>query len=175
MTFEPLPYVVYDVSEPKPYLGTFISPRHDYGFKRIFDKQQLLSLLNSVLPVDETIHDLSFLLQEDVPETHEGKRLIYDILCETDQGERIIVKMQNQPHINLGEQMSVYDCRQLLSQLSTKDKKYTDVKSFLNGLRPIQFRHAKGLNDLNSNAGVALEKSHLSAFILKRHSTTLNP
>ena len=37
---------------------------------------------------------------ERLPETEQGRKVIFDIHCETDKGERIIIEMQNreQPH-----------------------------------------------------------------------------
>ena len=38
--------------------------------------------------------------KERLPETEQGRKVIFDIHCETDKGERIIIEMQNreQPH-----------------------------------------------------------------------------
>ena len=34
---------------------------------------------------------------ERLPETEQGRKVIFDIHCETDKGERIIIEMQNTP------------------------------------------------------------------------------
>ena len=44
--------------------------------------------------------DLRIMNNERLPETEQGRKVIFDIHCETDKGERIIIEMQNreQPH-----------------------------------------------------------------------------
>ena len=60
-------------------MAKYINPFTDVGFKRIFgqelSKPLLLDFLNSLF--------------------EEDRSLIYDIYCETDDGEKIIVEMQN--------------------------------------------------------------------------------
>lgn len=77
----------------------FVNPFTDIGFKRIFgqdlSKPLLMDFLNNLLLGERRITDLRFLDKEQ-PGVYDGDRsLIYDIYCETDTGEHIIVEMQN--------------------------------------------------------------------------------
>lgn len=85
-------------------MSKFINPFTDVGFKRIFgqeiSKPVLIAFLNSLLEGERIIVDLKFLDKEQVRLTNDDRSLIYDVYCETDSGEHIIVEMQNkyQPH-----------------------------------------------------------------------------
>ena len=86
------------------WMSKFINPFTDVGFKRIFgqeiSKPVLIAFLNSLLEGERIIVDLKFLDKEQVRLTNDDRSLIYDVYCETDSGEHIIVEMQNkyQPH-----------------------------------------------------------------------------
>ena len=86
-------------------MGKFINPFTDFGFKHIFgremDKDILIEFLNDLLEGEHTITELRIMNNERLPETEQGRKVIFDIHCETDKGERIIIEMQNreQPHL----------------------------------------------------------------------------
>ena len=76
-------------------MGVFIDPSTDYGFKRIFgDKELLMSFLNSLLEGERVITKLEYVNNERVPKQKDERKVIYDLYCETDTGEHIIVEMQ---------------------------------------------------------------------------------
>ena len=64
------------------------------------DKDILIEFLNDLLEGEHTITELRIMNNERLPETEQGRKVIFDIHCETDKGERIIIEMQNreQPH-----------------------------------------------------------------------------
>ena len=80
-------------------MAQFINPFTDIGFKRIFgqeiSKPLLLDFLNNLLAGEEHIVNLSFLDKEQPALYEDDRSLIYDIYCETDDGKKIIVEMQN--------------------------------------------------------------------------------
>ncbi|MGM9694477.1 MAG: Rpn family recombination-promoting nuclease/putative transposase, partial [Alloprevotella sp.] len=80
-------------------MGKYINPFTDIGFKRIFgqefSKPLLLDFLNNLLLGERVIVDLTFLDKEQPAEFEGDRSLIYDIYCKTDNGEPIIVEMQN--------------------------------------------------------------------------------
>jgi predicted transposase/invertase (TIGR01784 family) len=101
-------------------MGKFINPFTDVGFKIIFgqkfSKPRLLDFLNALLDGEKVITDISFLDKEQ-PAIYEGDRSpIYDILCETDKGEKIIVEMQNREHPNFKERMLYYAAEAIVRQ-----------------------------------------------------------
>lgn len=101
-------------------MGKFINPFTDVGFKIIFgqefSKERLLDFLNTLLVGERSITDLKFLDKEQ-PAIYDGDRSpIYDILCETVSGEKIIVEMQNREHPNFRERMLYYASESIARQ-----------------------------------------------------------
>ena len=79
-------------------MSKYINPFTDVGFKKIFgqeiNKDLLLSFLNNLLKGERVINDLRFLDKEQMPEMGSSRELIFDVFCETSDGENIIVEMQ---------------------------------------------------------------------------------
>lgn len=104
-------------------MAKFINPFSDVGFKRIFgqefSKPLLIDFLNSLLTGEKTIVNLSFLDKEQPAVYEEDRSLIYDIYCETTDGEHIIVEMQNreQPFF---KKRSVYYVSEAISRQGEK-------------------------------------------------------
>ena len=101
-------------------MARFINPFTDVGFKIIFgqefSKPRLLDFLNTLLEGERVITNLKFLDKEQ-PAFFDGDRSpIYDILCETDSGEKIIVEMQNREHPNFKERMLYYASEAIVRQ-----------------------------------------------------------
>ena len=80
-------------------MAKYINPFTDVGFKRIFgqelSKPLLLDFLNSLFGGEKHIVNLTFLDKKQPALYEEDRSLIYDIYCETNEGEKIIVEMQN--------------------------------------------------------------------------------
>lgn len=76
----------------------FINPFTDYGFKKLFGEEAskfiLIEFLNSMLPVHHKIAELSFKNTEQLGQTADDRKAIYDIYCESTTGERFIVELQ---------------------------------------------------------------------------------
>lgn len=93
-------------------MGKFINPFTDIGFKRIFGQEMskplLLDFLNNLLKGEKTITNIKFLDKEQPAEYSGDRSLIYDIFCETDKGERIIVEMQNKEQPNFADRCLYY-------------------------------------------------------------------
>ena len=80
-------------------MGKYINPFTDIGFKMLFgqelSKPLLIDFLNNLLKGERKIKNITFLDKELPAEFEDDRSLIYDILCETDEEEKIIVEMQN--------------------------------------------------------------------------------
>ena len=100
-------------------MGKFINPFTDVGFKRIFgqeiSKPVLIAFLNALLKDEQHIVDLQYLDKEQPGDSADDKSLIYDVYCELDNGEHIIVEMQNksQPYF---KNRSVYYVSRAISR-----------------------------------------------------------
>lgn len=85
----------------KLYLNTmsrYINPYTDFGFKKLFgeeaNKELLIDFLNQLLPPRHQITELDFRNVESFAELSHERKAIFDIHCQTQSGERIIVEMQ---------------------------------------------------------------------------------
>ena len=101
-------------------MGVFINPFTDWGFKHIFgrevSKDILIEFLNDLLQGERVIKDLRFLNNESEPEQKELRKVIYDIYCETDTGEYIIVEMQNRRQEHFKERALFYQSQAIVRQ-----------------------------------------------------------
>ena len=83
----------------RSYNGRYICPRFDFGFKRLFatesNKDLLISFLNAILDGYERIRDVTFTRNEHIGMVKDARNGVFDIQCENDRGEKIIVEMQN--------------------------------------------------------------------------------
>ncbi len=76
------------------YLNLFT----DFGFKKIFgeeaNKNLLIDFLNALLPIKSKIKDLTFKNTELLGQTSLDRKVVYDIYCENEVGEKFIVELQ---------------------------------------------------------------------------------
>ena len=77
----------------------YISLLTDFGFKRIFgtdlNKDLLISFLNALFEGSHVITDVKYLNTEHLGDIHTERKAIFDVYCETENGEKFIVEMQN--------------------------------------------------------------------------------
>lgn len=101
-------------------MGKFINPFTDWGFKKIFgqeaNKDILITFLNALLEGERAITNITFLDKEMLGEHEDDRSLIYDIFCETDTGENIIVEMQNKPQDFFIDRSIYYVSRSIVEQ-----------------------------------------------------------
>ena len=78
--------------------GRYINPYTDYGFKLLFgtepNKDITLELLNALLQGKEVIKSLTLLPSEQLGDTIDDRRSVFDVYCENEQGDKIIIEMQ---------------------------------------------------------------------------------
>ena len=76
----------------------YINPFTDFGFKKIFGEQAskplLLDFLNSLLPENNKIKNLSYKNTEHLGQTETDRKSLFDIYCEAENGEKFIVELQ---------------------------------------------------------------------------------
>ena len=76
----------------------YLNPFTDFGFKKIFgeeaSKPLLIDFLNALLPQSDKIVDLTFKNNEKLGQTDIDRKVIYDIYCENEKGEKFIVELQ---------------------------------------------------------------------------------
>ena len=78
--------------------GRYINPYTDYGFKHLFgtepNKDLTLALVNALLQGKEVIKSLTLLPAEQLGDTDEDRRAVFDVYCENEKGDKIIIEMQ---------------------------------------------------------------------------------
>lgn len=85
---------------PGTALSRYINFYTDFAFKKFFgteaNKDLLISFLNSLLDLNggNEIIDLTYLNSENLGDSISERRAIYDVYCQTNNGERFIVEMQ---------------------------------------------------------------------------------
>lgn len=103
------------------------------GFKIIFgqefSKPRLLDFLNALLVNERMITDLTFLDKEQEAMFDGDRSPIYDILCETNSKEKIIVEMQNREHPNFKERMLYYAAESIARQGESGTAWNYDIKA----------------------------------------------
>ena len=101
-------------------MGRFINPFTDWGFKRIFgqeiNKDLLIQFLNDLLVGERHITDLRFMDKEQLPEAKDQRGAVYDIFCETDTKEQIIVEMQHRRQPFFMDRSIFYASRAVVGQ-----------------------------------------------------------
>jgi len=76
----------------------YINPFTDFGFKKIFaeeaSKPLLIDFLNTLLPEDSQIKELTFKNTENLGQNVLERKSIFDIYCEAANGDKFIVELQ---------------------------------------------------------------------------------
>jgi predicted transposase/invertase (TIGR01784 family) len=77
----------------------YINPFTDYGFKKLFgeepNKDLLLDFLNELLKEEQgEIKNLTYLKSEHLGASHIDRKAIFDLYCENERGEKLIVELQ---------------------------------------------------------------------------------
>ena len=62
------------------------------------------------------ITDLNFCNTEQIPETYDDRNVVFDLFCTTDDGEKIIVEMQNRPQTYFIDHAVFYTSRAVSNQ-----------------------------------------------------------
>ena len=108
----------------RPYIDLLC----DWAFKHVFGHhpELLILLLNDILP--ENITRLIYLPNESDRWKGDDKSVIMDVLCETAEGKKIIVEMQQQDRAWLKNRMMYYGASMLAGQLSAGDS-YRSLKA----------------------------------------------
>jgi predicted transposase/invertase (TIGR01784 family) len=79
-------------------ISKYFNPYTDFGFKKLFgeevSKDLLIDFLNQLLPAHHQIAELSFKNPENLSDTIDERKAVFDIYCQSKTGERFIVEMR---------------------------------------------------------------------------------
>lgn len=108
--------------------STYINPLTDFGFKYIFgrnaDKEFTISFLNALNIGSKPIRKVTFVDKENKGESKDDRALIYDLHCELEDGEKIIVEMQNRYQLHFDDRAVYYIAADLYAQGQKGDWDY---------------------------------------------------
>jgi predicted transposase/invertase (TIGR01784 family) len=85
--------------------GRYMNLKTDFAFKHVLfnekDQTLLINFLNEILRNEEKITNIRYLPTERLGNTEKERKAIYDLYCENDRGEKLIIEMQvcKQAHI----------------------------------------------------------------------------
>ena len=89
----------------------YINPLTDFGFKKLFgdelNKELLIDFLNQLLPEKHKIKELNYKKSEYLPSGEYERKAIFDLYCESLNGEKFIVEVQRAKQ-NYFKDRSVY-------------------------------------------------------------------
>ncbi len=89
----------------------YINPLTDFGFKKLFgtepNKDLLIDFLNQLLPSNKKVKNLSYTKNEHLGNSPIDRKAIFDLYCESKNGEKFIVEMQKAKQ-NYFKDRSVY-------------------------------------------------------------------
>lgn len=121
----------------------YVNPFTDYGFKKIFgeeaSKPMLIDFLNSLLPLQTKIADLSFKNSEQLGQTEVDRKAIYDIYCEAENGEKFIVELQKAKQNYFKERTIYYSTFPIKEQAEKGDWNYNLKAVFCIGILDFTF------------------------------------
>jgi len=103
----------------------YLDPKNDLTFKRIFGehKHLCMSLLNSMLPLENPIASIEYLPAELTPIIPEKKNSIVDVRCTDQTGRQFIVEMQMFWTDSFASRVQFNACKAYVKQLA-KGKDY---------------------------------------------------
>ena len=98
----------------------YINPYTDYGFKYFFgtepNKDLTLHLVNALLQGREVIKSLTLLPNEQLGDTEEDRRSVFDIYAENEKGDKIVIEMQKAEQQWFKDRSVYYSSFPILSQ-----------------------------------------------------------
>lgn len=84
----------------RPRTGRYVNPYTDFGFKWLFgsevNKDLLIGFLNALLQRESPIKDITYKNVEKLGDTMESRRAVFDVYCESENGDVFIVEMQRE-------------------------------------------------------------------------------
>lgn len=91
----------------------YINPFTDFGFKRIFgeedNKDILVDFLNEVLaPQGIVIKELNYKKNDHYPISAEDRKVIFDLYCENENGDKFTIELQKAKQDNFKDRMLYY-------------------------------------------------------------------
>ena len=105
----------------------FIDLRIDYAFKRVFgtpgNEELLKMLIDSILP-ELHVQTLTLGNQENVGDTKDDKKTVFDIKATTEDGETVVIEMQLADKKNFNDRLMYYSTYPIREQVRGGNREY---------------------------------------------------
>ncbi len=110
----------------KKHLGKYVDPRTDFGWKFYFGREEnkilLIEFLNSLFEGEKVVKDLRYKTVEHDGDHEDIRRVVFDLLCISDDGKHFIVEMQ-QLFQEFFKDRAIYYTSRLINKQLTRGKK----------------------------------------------------
>lgn len=122
----------------------FIDPMSDWGFKRLFgyedNKEILLAFLNDLLP-DKEITEIRYTDAENPGMTENKRKAVFDVICETETGEKFIVEVQKKNQAHFRDRALFYSSFRILNQAPKGEWDYALNPVYMVGVLGFKMQH----------------------------------
>ena len=126
---------------------------NDEVFKLVFgqesSKDVMIEFLNQVI-ADRTIVDVDFMDKEMHPDRRESKGSVYDLLCETDDGSKVIVELQRRKQDSYAERMLYYSMHQILRQVEAGENSFDFCPVYVISILNFTLEQNAGIQDVRT-------------------------
>ena len=121
----------------------YVNPYTDFGFKKLFgteiNKDLLISFINSLLHGKEVVKDLTYLNTEHLGTGEADRKAVFDVYCENENGEKILVEMQRGEQQFFKDRTLFYTTFPIREQQVIKDWDYQLKAVYVIGILNFKF------------------------------------
>ena len=126
----------------------YINLLTDYGFKKVFgEKDIMIAFLTDLLEPKSPIVDITFLDKELGADIEYDRGVVYDLLCQSEDGTEFIVEMQNRSQAHFSDRILFYLSRSFSEQEEKGDTEWDYMLKPVYGIFFLNF-HLKGFKPL---------------------------
>jgi len=142
----------------------YINPYTDFAFKLLFgtglNKEILIGLLNALFYGKQVIKDVTYLNTEHLGSREPDRRAVFDVYCENEKGEKILIEMQKAEQQFFKDRSIFYSTFPIREQAIKGDKWSYELKAvYVIGIlnftfddtRPEYFHHEVKLIDTHTH------------------------
>lgn len=121
----------------------YVNPYTDFGFKKLFgteiNKDLLISFINSLLHGKEVVKGLTYLNTEHLGTGESDRKAVFDVYCENENGEKILVEIQRGEQQFFKDRTLFYTTFPIREQQVIKDWDYQLKAIYVIGILNFKF------------------------------------
>ena len=126
---------------------------NDEVFKLVFGQEStkdvMIEFLNQVIN-DRTIVDVDYMDKEMHPGMRRSKGSVYDLLCRTDDGSKVIVELQRRKQDSYAERMLYYSMHQILKQVESGESSFDFCPVYVISILNFTLEQNDGIPDVRT-------------------------